>query len=392
MATVGESPFEELPEGLVEEMLLRSKQISIEMSSQFGQIFEQKESIRKTLEKQGLLHNINNLPTPSIYPTSCGIDGAYALERLVSTDFACVAAVAVEGLTPPGPEKRYWPKPRFFSHIDLTTHNEATSQVLRGMSASIELHLAVHAPHDVVFLDGSFLTHGIFLNNATVAISQSPTNLKNVFLKGKDVQNEDNVKFPGFVDALNAYKIVLSSSRSDKIFAALPKYTTKNEVCERLGLPNHEDRGLLNFVLKGDEFIGPLEVKESAHIKVPTDLQDRDKIEALVQEITHSLFPKLCIIYYRPSDFMPVIRVEVTESVAKNSSRLSILLKALQIQCVSPSIMEPYPLYLADRMVKHLSTALPAIRRSATQEITESWKGDVGDILIATHGYRTEWG
>ena len=113
-------PFEELPEGLVEEMLNRSKQISTEMHTQFNQIYEQKDELRRALVKNELLKHISDLPTPSIYPTSCGIDSAYALERLVSTDFACVAAVAVEGLTPPGPENRHWPKPRFFSHIDLT--------------------------------------------------------------------------------------------------------------------------------------------------------------------------------------------------------------------------------------------------------------------------------
>jgi len=387
-----DNPFEDLPEGLVEEMLQRSKQISTEMSDQFGKIFEQKEDIRKTLNEAHLLQNINDLPMPALYPTSSGIDGAYAIERLVSTDFACVAGVAVEGLTPPGPEKRFWPKPRFFSHIDLTSHNEATSQILRGMSVNIELQLAVHAPHDVVFLDGSLLTYGIFLNNATVAFKDAPPNLKDVFLNGKQAENEDKVKFPGFLDGLNAYKSILSSTRTDKIFAALPKYTTKNEVCQQLGMKNYEDRSLLNFVLKGDEFIGPLELKEEVHIKVPEGIENPEAIKTLINEITIVLFPKIRIFYYRPSAFMPVIRIEVPEVVANNKSRLSILLKALQIQCVSVAIMEPYPLYLADRMVKHLSTALPAIRRTATQELSERWKGDITDISIATHGYRTEGG
>lgn len=387
-----EHPFEDLPEGLVEEMLKRSKQISTEMTAQFGKIYEDKEKIRQALYKAHLLHNINDLPITTTYPTSSGIDGAYAVERLVSTDFACVAAVAVEGLTPPGPEKRYWPKPRFFSHIDLTSHNEATSQILRGMSVNIELQLGVHAPHDVVFLDGSLITYGIFLNNATVAFGDAPPNLKDIFLDGKQAENEDKVKFPGFLDGLKAYKAILSSTRTDKIFAAVPKYTTKNEVCQQLGMKSYEDRSLLNFVLKGDEYIGPLKLDAEVHINVPSGIEHTDEIKGLIKEITIDLFPKVRIIYYRPSTYMPVIRVEVPDAIASNNSRLSILLKALQIQCISPSIMEPYPLYLADRMVKHLATAIPAIRRAATQELSETWKGDIGDVSIATHGYRTEWG
>lgn len=386
------SPFEELPAGLVEEMLGMSKNISIDMTGQFKRIFDHKEEIRDSLKKLNLLNNINDLPIPQTYPTSCGVDGAYAIERLVSTDFACVAAVAVEGLTPPGPERRHWPKPRFFSHIELTNHNETTSQILRGISTNIELQLAVHAPHDIVFLDGSFLTEGIFLNNATVAFSEAPVNIRNVFLSGKKAENEDRVNFPSFLDGLKAYKAVLASVRSDKIFAALPKYTTKNEVCQQLkGFEKCEDRSLLNFVLQGDEYIGPLKADVSIHIKVPQDIPNRDEIVNLINEITTVLIPKLRIFYYRPASFMPVIRIEVPESIANNKNRLSILLKGLQLQCISPSIMEPYPLYLADRMVKHLATALPAVRRTATQELSESWTGDIGDVLIATHGYRTEW-
>lgn len=54
--------------------------------------------------------------------------------------------------------------------------------------------------------------------------------------------------------------------------------------------------------------------------------------------------------------------------------------------------MEPYPLYLADRMVKHLGTALPAIRRTTTQEMSLKWEESLGNMYLAMHGYRTEQG
>jgi hypothetical protein len=54
--------------------------------------------------------------------------------------------------------------------------------------------------------------------------------------------------------------------------------------------------------------------------------------------------------------------------------------------------MEPYPIYLADRMVKHLGTALPAIRKSTTQEMSLKWDEGIGSMYLAMHGYRTEWG
>jgi len=54
--------------------------------------------------------------------------------------------------------------------------------------------------------------------------------------------------------------------------------------------------------------------------------------------------------------------------------------------------MEPYPLYMADRMVKHLAKSVPAFRQIASQRLAENYQGDIGEIFISLHGYRTESG
>nr|MDO8115877.1 nuclease [Candidatus Sigynarchaeota archaeon] len=79
-------------------------------------------------------------------------------------------------------------------------------------------------------------------------------------------------------------------------------------------------------------------------------------------------------------------------SFAADSPALPVLLEGVKAQCGNPGIMEPFPLYMADRMVKHLWKALPAIRRAATQETAETSSMETGDIFLAMHGYRTEWG
>ena len=55
-------------------------------------------------------------------------------------------------------------------------------------------------------------------------------------------------------------------------------------------------------------------------------------------------------------------------------------------------MFEPFPLYLADRMVKHLRVALPALRKAATQTIARTWEGKISNIYLALHGYRSRWG
>ena len=141
--------------------------------------------------------------------------------------------------------------------------------------------------------------------------------------------------------------------------------------------------------MKSGEFIGPLPIEPSESswqfTKVPPGLRSlADEIVVLLKEIS--------IAYYRPFRFFPTLRLEMAKSVGSNNQRLAILFECIRNQCSPPGIMEPYPLYLADRMVKKLGTALPAIRRAATQEMVMEWEDDTEDMYLAMHGYRTETG
>lgn len=391
------NPFEELPEGLVDDLLSKSKIVSNDLLSKFKSIATQKDKIRNDLIEKKYLKSYSDLDSTNKYPTSSGVDGSYTIERMLSMDFSCAAAVAVEGLVPPGPEKKKWPRPRYFSHISVTPHNEDTSQILRGISAGLELHLAVNAPHDVVFLDGSMKTPLIFLNNATERIKYVPSSLREIFLNGLESVNEDFIKFPGLLDVLDDFEQILKSEKTNKIYAAVPKYTTDNDLASELGLSGYEDRGLLNFVLKGGEYVGPMNTAwdKSLHLVLdhvtaylPIEKSVEDKVERFVTD----LFPNISTIYYRPSAYFPVMRVEVANAVISNKNRLKALLEALYIQSGTIAIMEPYPLYMADRMVKHLSNAIPAIKKSAFQNISENWGGSISDVYMAMHSYRTEGG
>ena len=390
------SPFDELPEGLVNDLLANSKIISNNMRAKFESVMNNKSQLREKLETEKLIKNYNDLDNTKTFPTAAATDGSYTVERLISSDFASVAAVAVEGLTPPGPERRKWPKPRYFSHIDNVEHNEETSQILRGMSAGLELYLAQKAPHDVVFLDGSMKTPLIYLNNATEHLDDGPVSLVNTFIEGKNSYNEDKIPYPNFLDIINAYEEVLKSPRSDKIYAALPKYTTKNEICKKLGLNNFEDRGLLNFLLNGNEYLViPSDNSGSTlHLNLKSSkLNEKfntNIIKNQVQNMIENLLSNIDVIYFKPSNFSPVLRIETSRSVSQNTHRLGILFEGITLQMNSLSLMEPYPLYLADRMVKNLSTALPAIKEEAFKEIMNNWNGNLSEIYMAMHGYRTE--
>jgi hypothetical protein len=117
----------------------------------------------------------------------------------------------------------------------------------------------------------------------------------------------------------------------------------------------------------------------------------RTEVAALVDQVT-SLLERVHIFYYKPQDWLPALRVEVSESIATNLHRLAIVVQGLKHQCATAAMMEPYPIYLADRTVKSLARAIPTFRQAATQQICEGYEGEIGEVFFAMHGYRTESG
>jgi hypothetical protein len=369
----GQTPFAELPEALVEDMLSKSEQVGEELFNSFREIQEKKEKMRKQLQDENMLKKDTDLGYPGI-PTTCGIDGSYAVERLLSTDLTACAAVAVEGLTPPS-EKRHWQKPHHLSFIQPVKHNPDTETILRGLMFKMEIKLATEAPHDIVFLDGSLATPLIRLNQAI-----------NKILKIGDTPIGNKVA-ENFEEFLDCYKTILKATRSDKLWVGLPKYTTNREIGEEFSWPPHyDDRAVLTTILNSGEFTTPVLLKQSNepwHLKLPSGDINRD---------FDDIIKRLHVLYYKPQSWTPTLRVEISSSVATNNSRVAVLLQGLKYQCGTPGIMEPYPLYMADRMVKHLSGAIPAFRQTATRRMAELHQGDIGDIFFSMHGYRTESG
>lgn len=372
-----QTPFAELPEALVEELLSYCETVGKELYCSFKEMHSNREQMRKQLQDSNYLKKDTDLGYPDI-PTTCGVDGSYAVERLLATDLAACAAVAIEGLIPPS-EKRYWPKPRHLSFIAPLKHDTETGAILRGLMVKYEVELAVKAPHDIVFSDGSFTTPLIYINQAINKILENKKD-------GKDMSIGHKIE-QGIEDFLTAYKMILESPRSDKIWAAMPKYTTNREIGEKLNWSAHyDDRAILTSILNPGEFTTPLSLKQANqpwHLKLPF---------GTVEKGFDNIIRKLNVIYYRPHNWTPALRIEISSSIAANNSRIATLLQGIKYQCGTPGILEPYPLYMADRMVKHLGMAIPAFRQASTRQMAELHQGDISDIFFNMHGYRTESG
>ncbi len=377
-----ERPFGELPAALVDEVLKRTENLGHRLLIDFEKVRNRRQEWREDLKQAGLLHRDAEVPYMPI-PTTCGVDGSYAVERLLTNDLVAAAAVAVEGLTPPS-ERRHWPEPRHQVWVEAESHEAETGTILRALMICMELELASQAPHDIIFLDGSLTTPLIHFNQA-LNKSQDVSHLHTTarFLEQAPA-------------ALEAYLTVLASTRSDRHWLAIPKYTTRREIGQEMGWPDtHDDRGLLSFLLEPGEYTSPRVLQqpsESWHLNLaPLAPATRKTAERIANEIV-TLLGKIRVVYYRPYAWLPALRLEMSSAVAENQARLATVLRGVQHQCGTPAVLEPYPLYMADRMVKHLAKAIPTFRQVTSQHIAETYQGNIHEVFLGLYGYRTESG
>ncbi len=377
-----EHPFYQLPEALVEEMLSKSHKVGDFLLNSLSEVSRKKESYRNELIDMGFLKRDADLP--HVYtPTTCGVDGSYVVERLMATDLVAAAAVAIEGLTPPS-EKRKWEKPHHKIFINPVSHNPDTTVLVRGIMWEMEIILASQATHDIVFIDGSITNPFLNLN---AAISK----LKD--FKDTEIGYELSSSFEEF---LEGYSKIVCSNRSDKLWVGLPKYTSKREIGKKLRWPvNFDDRAMLTSLLKAGEYIIPVKYEqpnEEWHIgleglKEYNKEEFNGKLDQIIRTINN-----LHVCYYKPHPYTPALRIEVPQSVCSNNYQLATLLQAINYQCGTPGIMEPYPLFMSDRMVKNLSRAIPAFRQTTTRQIAEQYDDDLSEIFFNMTSYRTEKG
>jgi len=372
--------FADLPVALVEELLGEASAAGASMLETFKEFKKNRDKHREVLLDKGLIIHESDLGYPPL-PTTSGVDGSYAIERLLTADFVAAAAVAVEGLTPPS-EKRYWEHDHSV-YVSTEIHNPDTATVLRAIMLGRELQLAVKAPHDIVMLDGTMTLPVIYFNQA---LTKAPETLE---LKCSQEFLDHSLEY------LEAYLSILMGTRSDKNYVAMPKYSTRREIGKLMNWDmEQDDRGLLTVILKPGELTKPVPLEKPSqpwHLNTKGIPNEGNKASVVGNQIIDSLY-QIYVCHYKPHSWLPAIRLEFAESLAKNLHRLATLIQGLKHQCATASMLEPYPIYLADRMVKALARSLPAFRQIATQYISENYNGDIGEVFFAMHGFRSETG
>ena len=454
---VADAPFADLPQAMVREMLGSSRRLAGGLAAGISSMRSMRGSVRESLAP--MLGRDSDLPRPESPPSTAGVDGSHCAERMLATDIVAMGAVAVEGLRAGGPgaaggaggetAARLWPRPRHFVHVESLAHDDANPSAARAVMAAMEVQLASLAPHDVVFVDGSLATPAIALDIALGQRGGGPPSLARYLEEGRagygDGDSGDSgggVEFGPIERTLSGYLRMLAPECVDmggdgdgaaparppgQTIAAVAKYSQRSEICERLGLPNLDDRGLLSLVLDPGEYVGPFTPETPAggavsgasggrllSGRVPGGARARSLAEAIADAVK-----AVRVLYYRPHSYSPAIRLEVggfgagrvgAGARGGDEGRTGALLEAVRLQSSGPGLMEPYPVYMADRMAKSLPRALPAMRGIAVSAMARTWgqapvggpaardgggegegEGGMGvaDLYIAARGYRT---
>lgn len=362
--------FSDLPDALVRDLLNTSVPVAQEVQNRFGRLQELQSDLRKAAKQQSLVKRKSDLEVTR-EPTVAAIDGSYQIHRLTSVDLCATAAVGVEGTSKE--DQRHWQEPRHRFWANTAPHNEATTLLLRGLMISMELELASETPHDLVLLDGSFASLIIYLN-------QGLSNLAEVPSMGDNLRHRWESQ-----SLLQRLVATLGSTRT----LALPKYTSRNEFGGLLPIEdtyNCDGRTVATLILEPGEYTTPLPVYMDENYHLPTSVCSAQDLEQLNTALT-----EIQVIYYRPFGWVPALRMEVPGAIAHSRTRLSMVLRGIESQLFVPAVIEPYPLFLADRMVKSLGAAVAAMEQTIVQHVTDHSE-DIELTMLLLQNYRSESG
>jgi hypothetical protein len=375
MYEVDSPSFLEIPASLVEQMLQKTNEIGDILQSSMHDINRRRDKFRLQLEQIGLLGNDINFG--NIKPlVSGGVDGAYAVDRLLGTDLLFAAAVGVEGINELENGKRIAPNHDVFVYPEK--HNPENMISARAIMLEMEIKLAANAPYDIVYLDGSLTT-------ALIHMYKAINFIENLNSKSSDKIRED------FKDFLISYKKILDLKDTYKYYLGIPKYTSRNDIGKNLHWPeNYDDRAILTLILDPGEFTRPklFTSEEGWHVRLP---YEDEELRVLMQQVISGI-KNLSVIYYKPHPWCPALRIEMPSAIADDETKLNSILINIKDQCQTPSIMEPFPLYMADRIAKHMAPAIPAYKQIIMNQMTQLNDHNEKDIFFLMHSYRTEGG
>jgi hypothetical protein len=371
---VQNSPFLEIPASMMEKMLEKTTEVGTIINDSINNIKRNRTKYRSDL--QDFIREVNNQPLSNDIST-CGIDGSYVVERLLGTDLLFATALICQGLNSNSRIEISEPS-NYEVFVRPEKHDTENAILARAIMLQMEINLASNASNDIIYIDGSLTTALIHMYKAVNMLKDKETLASNLI---KD-------KFEEFLDS---YRRILTGYEYNKIWIGIPKYTSRNDIGNKFGWPEvYDDRAILTMLLKPGEYTEPLLFThdEAWHSNLP--YQD-NTLETIMGDVIFGI-RNLHVMYFKPFHWSPALRIEMPYYIANDEENLEILLQNISQQCEIPSILEPFPLFMADRIAKRISPAIPAYKQIIQNQLLNEHDQDENDTLFMMHSYRTEPG
>ena len=359
--------FGDLPDALINELLVRASNITeLAVESVEARVAE-RDDLRDRAQSLGLisqLDDLSNIPQRSVV----GVDGSVAVVRLASFELAAAAALAVDGLGWDASKSRL---PYEFEVL-ITDPISRAQEIAYGLMFCMEYEVAGTVGRDLVMLDGAFSTGMVAISLALRATSDLSDDLSEAF-KRRWTES--------------AMEVVPKILQSDNVIA-LPKRTSTNEFVTQTHLFNSREvdtngRSTASLILEAGEFAGPFRLETHGFVLEPSDFY-RPFMTNL-----HGIYSDIGVIYYKPHEWTHAFRIELPPAIARDRARLHETLEIVRRQTTNPAMMEPYPLYVADRFAKSLQKGVNALLDSVKTHVTSA-SPDPKVAADMMNAYRTE--
>ena len=359
--------FGDLPDALIHELLLRADEVSRQARFSVDARIEERVELRSRAQQLRLVSKVDNITDPSL-KTVAAVDGSIALIRLAAFELTGAAALAVDGI---GNSESVGELPYEFE-IHITDPIALAREVSYGLMFCLEYEVATNVNRDLVMLDGTFFSGMVAISLALRSAGDLRDDLSEAF---KHRWTE------------TAMELVPKILDSDNIIA-IPKRSAANEFVRQTKLfggreVDFNGRSTASLILEAGEFAGPFQLETHGfHLDTPDFYRD---YTARLQ----SMFAEIKVVYFKPHDWSHAFRIELPPTIADDEHLLLAVLEIIRQQTSNPAVLEPYPLYVADRFVKSLQTGVAALLDAVRIQVTAG--ADKPDIAAdMMNAYRSD--
>ncbi len=358
--------FGDLPDALIRELLARAERISDQARASVDDQVRQRESLRDRAVSLGLVHRLPETIENRIQSVAA-VDGSIASHRLAAFDLNVAAALRVDGIGHVASDGEC----RAVLDPHMIAAHRYSREMIYALMFCMEYEMADSAPEKLVMLDGAFSTGMIGISLGLKSAVQGRDELSQALFNRWIDHTRETVP-----------RILTSSS-----IVALPKWSPTNEFARLFHdhWPQSETSGrsIASLILDADEYTDLFRL-ETHGFSV-----DDQVFGPNYRRDIQARFEAVRVVYFKPHNWSHAYRIEMPSEIAEDAQRMHAVLDAIRRQTTNPAMLEPYPLYVADRFAKSLSKGVNALLDTVRRDVVSS--SDAPELAYSMlNSYRTD--